>query len=209
MKQWLTCYALRDITILFNEDYTWSTAFAEMAKQPFDNNAPAVFSWSDRAPLDSQLEKLKGVLHSASDHYSPGIVLAGAPWNTDQWVKEIELAGVKAPIYIGPLVSGLSELKQLSHYSVGPISTASQYWTDPDDASSLCAPDLQDPRVPVPRLARHRHHSRPPTSCASRPRPRIAARSVGSTTRRCSPPSRTTKARSSASSAPTSTITSP
>ena len=132
VSRWIRCYAPAHVAILYNGDYPTYALFASVAAKATARKPSDVLIWSDRADQPEQTKELKKVIGKAD-----GVVIAGAPWNIENWVETIALAGNKGPIYVGPVVSGFPEIKELSQYSQGPVFAAAPYWTDPSNEEQL------------------------------------------------------------------------
>lgn len=132
LDQWLSCYGRDGATVLFNEDYQWSSAFAEHAREQFSQDSVTSLGWSDSTRESTHAEILEKIADKAKRTPDAGIILAGAPWNNEQWITALAKAGVHAPIYVGPLVSNVIEMRELASQSSSVIFAASLYWTDPD-----------------------------------------------------------------------------
>lgn len=134
LNRWRDCYARDGLAILYNKDFSWAAKFAEQTAEDFTQNPLTTLGWSDSEGAarsrEETLEKLAQIV-AANDNV--GVIMAGAPWNIDQWISSLARAGVKPPIYLGPLVSGLSEFKRIASRTSSAVFAASQYWTDPDD----------------------------------------------------------------------------
>lgn len=138
VKRWRNCYAGGGLAILYNKNFSWATKFAEQTAEGFTQNPPTtLLGWSDSESARFREETLKKLAQTVAANDNVGVIMAGAPWNTDQWVSFLARTGVKPPIYLGPLVSGLSELKRLASKTDSAIFAASQYWTNPADSSQM------------------------------------------------------------------------
>ena len=137
INRWRDCYAGGGLAILYNKDFSWATKFAEQTAKGFTQNPPTTLEWSDSGSARSREETLKRLVQTVTANDNGGVIMVGAPWNIDQWVSSLARAGVKPPIYLGPLVSGLSEFKRLASKTDSAIFAASQYWTNPADSSQM------------------------------------------------------------------------
>ena len=134
IAQWLECYDIEQLAILYNKDFAWSEAFAEDTKDSAIDTSRIALAWSDSEAPSAHDEAIQEVVERVRRSSRSGIILAGAPWNTADWANSIGLANVNAHIYVGPFASNLFELQQLASRSDSAVFAASQYLSDPDDA---------------------------------------------------------------------------
>ena len=138
VRQWQHCYARDGLTVVFNQDFGWSSTFAKHAASTVSYDAHlATLAWSDAGGVSSHDEVIAKVAQETRNNPEIGIILAGTPWNSTLWINSLARSGVNAPIYVGPYVSSLSKLQQLAATSNSTIFTASKYLTNPADRSQM------------------------------------------------------------------------
>lgn len=133
IRQWLECYDVEKLGILYNKDFDWSKAFVKYTEESVTNTSPLAVAWSDSEPASSHRKAIRKIVEEVGESSRSGIILAGTPWNTADWADFIGIARVNAHIYVGPFASNLYDLQQLASRSDSAVFAASQYLTDPED----------------------------------------------------------------------------
>ncbi|MYE24404.1 MAG: hypothetical protein F4Y01_10755 [Gammaproteobacteria bacterium] len=134
MRQWQHCYAQDGIAILYNQGFAWSSDFATRAAKAAEGESHiSTLPWSDDESTTSHKRTIGRIVRETREHPHIGIVLAGAPWNSAEWISSLATDETAAPVFIGPFTSDPTKLQQIALTSKSTIFAASQYWTNPND----------------------------------------------------------------------------